>query len=57
MVDEQPLSISFPSLFAIVRSREAWVSDYWTWQGEEQGGNQDSLDVLMIWRWMMQRYF
>ena len=27
--DDEPLSISFPSIFALTTSKEAWIEDFW----------------------------
>ena len=45
---EQPLSITFPSLFSLAVNKEALVADLWNPIGEEGGGPLISLDLSMI---------
>ena len=38
-LENTPLQVSFPSLFALVESKEAWVRDYWNDVSSEGGWN------------------
>ena len=42
---------SFPSLFDLAVSKDAWVVDCWDSLGEKEGGIPISLDLSMIGRW------
>ncbi|RVX16622.1 hypothetical protein CK203_006130 [Vitis vinifera] len=47
-----PLSEVFPSLFALATSKEAWVNEVWTVEGDRRGSwTPTSLGRLMIGSW------
>ena len=48
MVWEEPLSIVFPSLFALLVNKEALVTDIWEPSGEDGSGPLFSPDLSMI---------
>ena len=55
---DTPLCASFPSLFALVDPKEAWVKDVWIRTvGGEGVGVLASLGPLMIGRWKRWRAF
>ena len=57
---EEPLSLSFPSLFSLAVNKEALVLDVWDPVGEEGGGGGGplfSLDLSMIGSWKRSKAF
>ena len=53
------LSVSFPSLFALVDSKDIWVEDVWNYVEGRRGGGGILvfLVLLMIRRWIAWRDF
>ena len=50
---DEPLCVYFPTLFALVVFKDAWVKDVWcSIEGGGGVGVRTSLDRLMIGRWM-----
>ena len=49
--------MSFPSLYALVVSKEAWVADFWVTREEWDIGPRTSLGTLMIRSWTLLRLF
>ena len=45
---KEPLSVVFPSLFALTENKEALVEDIWESSREEGGGSLVSIDLSMI---------
>lgn len=46
------MSASFPSLFAVVEYKDAWVKDFLIGRWMERIGTPFSLDTLMTRKWM-----
>ena len=51
--EEEPLALTFPSLFSLTVNKEAMVADVWNLVGEEGVGPLVSLDLSMIGSWKM----
>ena len=55
------LCVLYPSLFALLISKDAWVVNVWNSSVERGGGGEVgilvSLDLLMIGRWIVWRDF
>ena len=46
---DEPLNVSFPSLFTLSNSKDAWVAELWQHSNEECGWNHNFLRPLNDW--------